>query len=137
MSFEIHPLWVPHRQSPDYDEKTHNILHEAGYFSECIACYGMCQVGEDAYFDTEEDEGPICSPECYDKFFGKDKHVNYEWYYREKIRYSDAIKKIMKDHLLKLLKGDFSEDFQDKFEINIEVNVNFRIREELNERRNR
>lgn len=130
MIFEIHPLWVPHRQCPDYDIKTHNILIDAGYISECIVCYGMCQVGGEAYHDTEEDEGPVCSPICYDKLYGKNNHVEYGWSYRDKERQAEAIEKVMKAHLLKLMKDDFSEDFKDKFDINIDLDVYFKIRDD-------
>lgn len=119
----INPLWVPHRQSPDYDEETHSILLADGYTSECIVCYGMCQVAEDAYHDTEEDEGPICSRECYDYYFGKDKHMNHEGW-GEGRKSSEAIDDLMKKHLIELIKNDFSEDFHDKFRLIIEFHVN-------------
>ena len=127
---KINPLWVPLRQSSDYDVETHNILHADGYTSECIVCYGMCQVAEDAYYDTEEDEGPICTKECLDRYFGKDKHINYEWSWGEKKRLSDAIDELTKKQFIDLIRNSFSEDFNDKFELVIELYVNIRLKEQ-------
>jgi len=126
---EISPLWVPHRQSPDYGVETHNALIDDGYISECIVCHGMCQIGEDAYYDTEEDDGPICTGECYDRYFGKDKRVDYEWGWREKSRFSDEVDKIMKEQAIKLIKDSFSEDFMDKFDLSIDLYMNIRLKE--------
>lgn len=126
---KLNPLWVPHRQSPDYDEETHDVLHDDGYISECIVCYGMCQVAEDAYYDTEEDEGPICTKECYDRYFGKNKHINYEWGWKEKSRFSDDVDILVKKQLIELIKNSFSEDFNDKFELVIELYVNINLKE--------
>ncbi|MCK4668216.1 hypothetical protein KAU33_15805 [Candidatus Dependentiae bacterium] len=125
----INPLWVPHRQSPDYNEETHSLLLNDGYTSECIVCHGMCQVAEDAYYDTEEDEGPICTKECFDRYFGEGKHSNYEWGYREKWDFSDAVDILMKKQLIELIRNSFSEDFNDKFELVIELYVNIRLKE--------
>ena len=129
MTITINPLWVPHRQRPDYDEETCDILIDDGYTSECIVCYGMCQVAEDAYYDTEEDEGPICTKECYDKYFGKGRHTNYEWSWGEKRRFSDAVDVLVKNQLIELIKNSFSEDFNDKFDLIIDLYVNIRQKE--------
>lgn len=126
----IHSLWIPHRQSPDYDIETHNTLIEEGYISECIVCHGMCQLAEDAYYDTEEDEGPICTRECYDKYFGKDKSTDYEWGWKEKGRFSDKVNKIMKTQAINLIKDSFSEDFMDKFDLSIDLRMDIRLKEE-------
>ena len=129
----ISPLWVPHRQSSDYDVETHNTLIDDGYTSECIVCYGMCQIGEDAYYDTEEDEGPICTGECFDRYFGRDKSVDYEWSWREKDRFTDKVNTIMRTQAIKLIKDSFSEDFMDKFELSIDLRMDIRLRSNENE----
>ncbi len=126
----VNPLWVPHQQSPEYDEETYRILHRDGYISECIVCHGMCNLGEETYYDTEEDEGPICSRECYDRFFGKDAHVEYEWHYFEKREYSKVVDKLTEKHLTKIVKQSFSEDFRDKFRLVVDLNLRIVVRDE-------
>ena len=126
----IHPLWVPHRQRPDYDVETHDALFDDGYISECIVCHGMCQLGEDAYYDTEEDEGPICTENCFNRYFGKDKSINYEMGWRAKGRFSDKVDIIMKKQAIKLIKDSFSEDFMDKFELTVDLRMNIRLKEQ-------
>ena len=127
----ISPLWVPHRQSPDYDVETRNTLFDDGYISECIVCHGMCQMAEDAYYDTEEDEGPICTAECHDSYYGRDESVDYEMNWREKGRFSDKVNAIMKTQAINLIKDSFSEDFMDKFELSIDLRMNIILEEQL------